>query len=466
MAKRSSDCATCTSSCNQPSPFFYKTEKGLSDSIVRTISNEKNEPAWMLNIRLKAFDSFKSKEMQKWGPDLSELDLDQICFYLKASEKQESSWDKVDKNIKKTFDDLGITKAEKEYLGGVGVQYESEVVYHNLKEEWEKLGVIFVDTDTALKKHPELFKKYFGSVVPLGDNKFSDLNTAVWSGGSFIYVPEGVNVTVPLQAYYRINEKNLGQFERTLIIADEGSTVSYIEGCTAPSHSTSCLHSAVVEIIAKKGARVRYYTIQNWSKNVYNLVTKRAVAHENSIIEWIDGNIGSCITMKYPAVILKGEGAKAEVLSLAVAGSEKQIQDSGAKAIHLASNTSSKIISKSISSNGGRCSFRGKIKVVNGAKGCKSFVQCDALLLDDISRSDTYPYLDVAQKDVDVGHEARVSRIADDQLFYLMSRGLSQENAEGLLVNGFVEPFIKQLPLEYAVEINRLIEMEMKGSVG
>ena len=466
MTKENVNCAKCTSKCCTSKDYFYKSEKGLNESVVRAISIQKQEDPWMLNLRLKAFEFFKTKEMQKWGPDLSKLNLDEICFYLKSVEKQEDSWEKVQTNIKNTFDELGVTQSEKESLGGLGAQYESEVVYHNLKKEWEELGVIFTDPDTALKKHPEIFKKYFGTVVPFDDNKFAALNSAVWSGGSFIYVPKGVKVDVPLQAYYRINSESLGQFERTLVIAEEGSCVSYIEGCTAPNHSTASLHSAVVEIIAMQGARVKYYTIQNWSKNVYNLVTKRAVAYSNAMVEWIDCNIGSGVTMKYPAVILKGEGAKAEVFSLATACSKNQIQDSGAKAIHLASNTSSKIISKSISSNGGRSSFRGVIKVERDAKNCKSFVQCDALLMDEHSRSDTYPYIDVAQKDVDVGHEARVSKIADEQIFYLMSRGLKQEEAERLIVNGFVEPFIKELPMEYAIEINRLMEMEMKGSIG
>jgi len=466
MTKENVNCAQCTEKCCAPKDYFYKSEKGLNESVVRSISMQKQEDPWMLNLRLKAFEFFKTKEMQKWGPDLSKLNLDDICFYLKSVEKQENSWENVQPNIKNTFDELGVTQSEKESLGGLGAQYESEVVYHNLKKEWEELGVIFTDPDTALKKHPEIFKKYFGTVVPFDDNKFAALNTAVWSGGSFIYVPKGVKIDVPLQAYYRINSESLGQFERTLIIAQEGSCVSYIEGCTAPNHSTASLHGAVVEIIAMQGARVKYYTIQNWSKNVYNLVTKRAVAYSNAIVEWIDCNVGSGVTMKYPAVILKGEGAKAEVFSLSTACSKNQVQDSGAKAIHLASNTSSKIIAKSISSNGGRSSFRGVIKVEKDAKNCKSFVQCDALLMDEHSRSDTYPYIDVAQKDADVGHEARVSKIADEQVFYLMSRGLKQTEAERLIVNGFVEPFIKELPMEYAIEINRLMEMEMKGSIG
>ncbi len=444
--------------------YIFKTKKGLDEFVVRSISEQKNEPKWMLEARLRSLEFFKNKEMQKWGPDLSNLNFDDLCFYLKTTQNQQESWENVPENISNTFDELGIKKAEQEHLGGLGAQYESEVVYHNLKKEWEEKGVVFVDTDTALRKHPELFKKYFGTVVSFGDNKFAALNTAVWSGGSFIYVPKGVHVTVPLQAYYRINEQNLGQFERTLIIADENSCVTYVEGCTAPTYSTTSLHSAVVEIIAHKGARVRYYTIQNWSKNVYNLVTKRAVAYENAIVEWIDGNVGSGVTMKYPAVVLKGKGAKAEVLSLAMAGIKNQVQDSGAKAIHLAPNTTSKIVSKSISSNGGRNSFRGVIKVEKGASNCKSYVHCDGLLMDDKSQSDAYPYIDIAEKAVDIGHEATVSKIADNKLFYLMSRGISQQDARNLIVNGFIEPFVKQLPFEYAVEINRLIEMEMKGS--
>jgi Fe-S cluster assembly protein SufB len=460
MLEKEHDCFACSKECASK---FSDFQKGLSEQIVRSISAQKNEPTWMLEFRLKSFEIFNSKELPKWGPDLTKLDLNEITYYVKPSEKQETSWSQVPQDIKQTFDDLGLQEAEKKYLGGLGAQYESEVVYHNLKKEWEELGVIFVDTDTALKKHENLFKKYFGTVVPAGDNKFSALNSAVWSGGSFIYVPKNVHVTVPLQAYYRINAQGIGQFERTLIIADEGSTVSYVEGCTAPNHTTNSLHSAVVEIIALKNARVRYYTIQNWSKNVYNLVTKRAVAYENALVEWIDGNFGSGITMKYPTVILKENGARAEVLSLAVAAAQNQIQDAGAKAMHLAPNTSSKIISKSISSNGGRSSFRGAIRVAKNAVNSKSYVECNALLMDAKSQADAYPYIDVMEKESQVGHEATVSKIADEKIFYLMSRGLNLSDAQGLIINGFIEPFIKELPMEYAVEINRLMEMELKG---
>ena len=439
---------------------------GLCSEVVRKISAKKNEPKWMLDIRLKALENFKSKPLPKWGPNLSFLNIDRILYYLKPFKKQGKSWSDVPAEIKRTFEKLGVPQAEREHLAGLGAQYESEVIYHNLKKEWADKGVIFCDTDTALQKYPEIFKKYFGSVVPFSDNKFSALNTALWSGGSFIYVPKNVRVDIPLQAYFRINTNRLGQFERTLIIADEGSFVNYIEGCTASAFSKSSLHAAVVEVIAKRGARIRYSTLQNWSRNVSNLVTKRAVAYEGATVEWVDGNLGSGITMKYPAVLLKGEGAKAEILSIALATHEKQIQDAGAKAIHLASNTNSRIVSKSISSNGGRSSYRGVVKVMQNAKNCKSFVQCDALILDDKSQSDTYPYIDVRENEVDVGHEASVSQIDSEKLFYLMSRGLSKNEAQVLVVNGFIEPFVKTLPMEYAVEMNRLIEMEMEGSVG
>jgi len=446
--------------------YIYKTEKGLNEKIVREISAKKNEPSWMLDLRLKGLKNFEERPMQKWGPSLKELDTNDIYYYVKPVENQVKSWDMVPDDIKKTFDRLGVPESEKKHLAGLGAQYESEVVYHNLKKEWEDQGVVFLDTDSALKQYPELFKKYFATVIPHNDNKFAALNTAVWSGGSFVYIPKGVQVTAPLQTYFRINAEQMGQFERTLIIAEEGSYVHYVEGCTAPTYSTSSLHSAVVEIVALPGARVRYSTIQNWSRNVYNLVTKRAHAYRDSFVEWIDGNLGSSITMKYPAVILKEEGARAEILSVAMASWPGQIQDSGAKVTHLASNTSSKIVSKSISSNGGRASYRGAVKIVSGAKNCKSFVQCDALLMDDASRSDTYPFVDIAEPAVDVGHEASVSKIGDEQLFYLMSRGLSETDARALIVNGFVEPFVKELPMEYALEMNRLIEMEMEGSIG
>lgn len=446
--------------------YAYKSELGLNEKIVREISAQKQEPEWMLEIRLKALKHFVDSEMPKWGPDLSVLDPQNIFYYIKQTEKAEHSWKDVPENIKKTFEHLGLPQAEREYLAGLGAQYESEVVYHNLKKEWAEKGVIFLDTDSALKEFPEIFREYFGKVVPYNDNKFAALNTAVWSGGSFIYVPPKVHVTVPLQAYFRINAERVGQFERTLIIADQDSIVTYVEGCTAPAYSTSALHSAVVEIIAKPSSRVRYYTIQNWSKNVFNLVTKRAIAYKNSVIEWIDGNLGSNVTMKYPAVVLKEEGAKAEVLSIAIASSNEQVQDTGAKMIHLAPNTGSRVISKSISRNGGRSNYRGLIKVIKGAKHCKSFVQCDALILDKKSRSDAYPIMNLADNTVSCAHEASVSKIDDDQLFYLTSRGIDANSARTIIVNGFVEPFVKELPMEFAVEINRLIELEMEGSVG
>ncbi len=446
--------------------FVYKSERGLNEEIVRNISAQKSEPAWMLALRLQALTEFTNRPLPKWGPDLTALNINDIHYYLKPIANQGRTWDDVPKDIKNTFDRLGVPQAERAYLAGLGAQYESEVVYHNLKQEWIDKGVVFLDTDTGLKQYPEIFQEYFGSVIPYDDNKFAALNTAVWSGGSFIYIPKGVEVTMPLQAYFRINAERMGQFERTLIIADEGALVNYIEGCTAPTYVTSSLHSAVVEIIAKPGSRVRYYTIQNWSKNVYNLVTKRAFAYKDSIVEWIDCNLGSGITMKYPAVILKEEGAKAEILSIAMASAPNQIQDSGGKVTHLASNTSSRIIAKSISSKGGRSSYRGMVKVVKGAKNCKSFVQCDALLLDEYSRTDTYPYIDINESEVNIGHEASVSKIGEDQLFYLTSRGISELAARNLIVNGFIEPFVKTLPMEFAVEMNRLIELEMEGSVG
>lgn len=449
-----------------PEIYEYKSELGLNEEIVCDISARKQEPLWMLELRLKGLENFMQRPLQKWGPDLAKLDVNDIHYYVKPAKQQFQNWEEVPKEIKNTFDRLGVPESEKKHLAGLGAQYESEVVYHNLKAEWQEKGVIFLDTDSGLREYPELFQEYFGTIIPFNDNKFAALNTAVWSGGSFIYVPKGVHVTVPLQTYFRINTQKMGQFERTLIIADEGSFVTYIEGCTAPNYVASSLHSAVVEIVAKKGARVRYYTIQNWSKNVYNLVTKRACAYENAVVEWVDGNLGSGITMKYPAVVLKEPGARAEILSIAVASSPGQIQDSGGKAIHEAPHTSSRIISKSISSKGGRASYRGTVKVVKDAEHCKSYVQCDALILDDSSRSDTYPYIDISEDDVEIGHEATVSKIGDDQLFYLMSRGLDSNAARTMIVNGFIEPFVKQLPMEFAVEMNRLIELEMEGSVG
>ncbi len=419
----------------------------------------------MTKLRVRSYEIFLRKKMPTWGADLSVIDFDNIFYFLKSTEKQGTTWDEVPEDIKRTFDKLGIPEAERKFLAGVSAQYESEVVYHSLHQKLTDQGVIFTDTDTALREHPDLFKEYFGTIIPPGDNKFAALNTAVWSGGSFIYVPPGIHVDIPLQAYFRINAENMGQFERTLIICDEGSFVHYIEGCTAPIYTTDSLHSAVVEIIVKKNARCRYTTIQNWSTNVYNLVTKRATVYADATMEWVDGNLGSQITMKYPSVYLMEPGAKGDVLSVAFAG-KGQHQDAGGKMIHVAPNTTSTITSKSISKNGGRTSYRGHIKVYPGANNCKSFVKCDALLLDDESRSDTYPYNDVDAENVTLGHEATVSKVSDEQLFYLMSRGITQNEAETMIVNGFIEPFTKELPLEYAVELNRLIQLEMEGSVG
>jgi Fe-S cluster assembly protein SufB len=441
-------------------------QRGLSEAVVRDISAKKSEPQWMLDRRLKALSIFGKKPMPSWGSDLSGIDFDNIKYFVRSTEKQAATWDDLPADIKNTYDKLGIPEAEKQRLvSGVAAQYESEVVYHKINEELERQGVIFLDTDTALKEYPELFEEYFGSVIPSGDNKFSALNTAVWSGGSFIYVPKGVHVEIPLQAYFRINTENMGQFERTLIIVDEGAYVHYVEGCTAPIYSSDSLHSAVVEIIVKKGGRCRYTTIQNWSNNVYNLVTKRAKAEAGATMEWIDGNIGSKVTMKYPAVWLTGEYAKGEVLSIAFAG-EGQHQDAGAKMLHLAPHTSSTIISKSVARGGGRTSYRGLVQVNKGAHHSASTVKCDALLVDDISRSDTYPYVDVREDDVSMGHEATVSKVSEDQLFYLMSRGLSEDEAMAMVVRGFVEPIARELPMEYALELNRLIELQMEGAVG
>jgi Fe-S cluster assembly protein SufB len=450
---------------HKPDSSVFKTPVGLRREVVEAISHFKNEPDWMRKFRLRALEIFYEKQMPNWGADLSGINFDTMHYYISPSEKKFNRWEDVPVDIKDTYEKIGIPQAERKFLAGVGAQYDSEVVYHNLKSQWEKMGVIFVDTDTAVQKYPELVKEYFGKVIPPGDNKFAALNSAVWSGGSFIYVPKGVQVTIPLQAYFRINAANMGQFERTLIIADEGSYVHYVEGCTAPIYTTDSLHSAVVEILVKKGARVRYTTIQNWSSNVYNLVTKRMFVEEEAIGEWIDGNIGSKVTMKYPSVWLKGKGAKGEVLSLAFAG-KGQHQDTGGKAIHLAPYTTSTINSKSVSVGGGRSSYRGMVRIINGAKGSKSFVRCDALLLDELSRSDTYPTNIVAEEDVTLGHEASVSKVGEDQLFYLRSRGLSEAQATSLIVNGFIEPIVKELPLEYAVELNRLIDLSMEGSVG
>lgn len=444
---------------------FAKTPKGLSRKIVEEISHQKNEPKWVRDFRLNAFEWFKKKSMPHWGADLSGLDFQNIYYYLKPSEKQEQSWDDIPPVIKNTFDRLGIPQMEQDFLAGVGAQYDSEVVYHSIQKDLEKKGVIFSDVETATKTHPELVKKYLGSVIPATDNKFAALNSATWSGGSFVYVPPGVHVDKPLQAYFRMNAQNLGQFERTLIIADEGSFVHYVEGCTAPSYQASSLHSAVVEIVALKGARVRYTTVQNWSKNVYNLVTKRAFAYEDATVEWVDGNLGSKATMKYPAVYLLGKGARADILSLALAGNG-QHQDTGGKVVHIAPYTSSHVVSKSVSFGGGRTSYRGLLKVHPQAHHVTSNVVCDALILDEQSISDTYPDMQIDNSNVSIGHEASVSKIGADQLFYLQSRGLTEQEASLMIVNGFIEPIVKELPLEYAVEMNRLIELEMEGSVG
>ncbi|MGZ0229517.1 MAG: Fe-S cluster assembly protein SufB [Acidimicrobiales bacterium] len=445
--------------------YIFKPKKGLSEDIVREISWMKGEPQWMTDFRIKSLDRFDRRPMPHWGGQLDQLDINDIYYYIKPTEGSADDWDDVPDAIKDTYEKLGIPEAERKYLAGVTAQYESEVVYHKNREDLEEQGVIFTDMDTALREHPELVRKWFGRIIPPNDNKFSALNSATWSGGSFIYVPPGVSVDMPLQAYFRINAENMGQFERTLIIADEGSQVHYIEGCSAPVYSTDSLHSAVVEIQVGKGARVTYTTIQNWSNNVYNLVTKRARVEAEGHMEWIDGNIGSRLTMKYPAVVMVGPKASGEVLSVAYAG-EGQHQDAGAKMVHLAPETSSKIVSKSISKNGGRTSYRGLVKVADDAYGCKSHVQCDALILDDHSISDTYPYMEIGSKDAIIGHEATVSKVADEQLFYLMSRGLTEEQAMGMVVNGFIEPVTRTLPMEYAVEWSRLIELQMEGSVG
>ncbi|AQQ15289.1 FeS cluster assembly protein SufB [Corynebacterium glaucum] len=440
--------------------------RGLSEDVVRDISGIKNEPEWMLNQRLKALEIFEKKPMPTWGADLSDIDFDNIKYYVRSTEEQATTWDDLPEDIKNTYDKLGIPEAEKQRLvAGVAAQYESEVVYHQIREDLEEKGVIFVDTDSGLREHPELFQEYFGSVIPAGDNKFSALNSAVWSGGSFIYVPPGVHVDIPLQAYFRINTENMGQFERTLIIVDEDAYVHYVEGCTAPIYKSDSLHSAVVEIIVKKGGRCRYTTIQNWSNNVYNLVTKRARAEEGATMEWVDGNIGSKVTMKYPAVWMTGEHARGEVLSVAFAG-EGQFQDTGAKMVHLAPRTSSSVVSKSVARGGGRSAYRGLIQVNANASNSVSNVECDALLVDDISRSDTYPYNDIRNDRVTLGHEAKVSKVSEEQLFYLMSRGIPEEEAMAMIVRGFVEPIAKELPMEYALELNRLIELQMEGSVG
>ena len=456
------NCNSCQAVCSKNNKL--EVQNGLNEETIKNISSQKNEPNWMLKYRLKAFDHFKNIKTQNWGPDLSNINFEKLKFYLKPKGPQNNTnWEDVNSEIKETFDNLGILESEKKYLAGLGTQYESEIVYHNLKKEWKSLGVIFLGTDEALKKHPELFKKYFGTIVPFNDNKFSALNSAFWSGGSFIYVPKNVKINIPLQAYFRINEQNLGQFERTLIIADEGAQISYIEGCTSQIYSSNSLHAAVVEVIAQKKSQVNYYTVQNWSKNIYNLVTKRALAEENATVEWVDANIGSKISMKYPCVILHGNGAKASLLSLSVAGFAGQNQDTGAKAVHIAGNTSSKIISKSLSSNGGIASFRGKIKIVKGAKSCRAFMQCDSLITDNKSQSNAYPNLEILEHDTQVEHEASISKIAEEKLFYLMSRGLNFNDAQSLIINGFLDSVTKNLPAEYAIEISRLVEMEING---
>ena len=445
--------------------YFFKSKRGLDRETVEQISAMKNEPEWMREFRLKAYDHYVKRPMPTWGGDLESLNFDDIFYYIRPSEKQGKTWDEVPAYIKDTFDKLGIPEAEKKFLAGVGAQYESEVVYHSLREDLEKLGVIFLDMDSAVREHPELVKQYFGTIIPANDNKFAALNSAVWSGGSFIYVPEGVRIEVPLQAYFRINAENMGQFERTLIICAPGSYVHYVEGCTAPTYSSDSLHSAVVEIIVQEGARCRYTTIQNWSKNVYNLVTKRAAAYKDATMEWVDGNLGSKLTMKYPAVWLMEPGARGEILSVAFAGDD-QHQDAGGKVVHVAPDTSSQIISKSISKGTGRSSYRGLVKVHKGAENVRSNVVCDALLLDETSKTDTYPYMEIEEERVSIGHEATVSKVAEEQIFYLQSRGLAEDEAMSMIVNGFIEPIAKELPLEYAVELNRLIQLEMEGSVG
>lgn len=441
-------------------------QRGLSQAVVENISEKKNEPEWMLHKRIKALGIFEKKPMPNWGAHLEGIYFDNIKYFVRSTEKQATTWDDLPNDIKLTYEKLGIPEAEKQRLvAGVAAQYESEVVYHQIREDLESQGVIFVDTDTGLREYPELFEKYFGTVIPAGDNKFSALNTAVWSGGSFIYVPPGVKVDIPLQAYFRINTENMGQFERTLIIVDKDAYVHYVEGCTAPIYQSDSLHSAVVEIIVHEGGRCRYTTIQNWSNNVYNLVTKRARCEAGATMEWIDGNIGSKVTMKYPAVLLTGPRARGEVLSLAFAG-EGQHQDTGSKMVHLAPHTSSNIVSKSVARSGGRASYRGLVQMNKGAYGSRSTVKCDALLVDLISRSDTYPYVDIREEDVSMGHEATVSKVSDEQLFYLMSRGLDEDEAMAMIVRGFIEPIAKELPMEYALELNRLIELQMEGSVG
>ena len=445
----------------------FRAQKGLSEEVVRQISEHKDEPEWMLEFRLKALEVYNSKPMPTWGGDLADLEsvLDEIYFYVRPQDRMEHSWDDVPDEIKDTFEKLGIPEAERKILAGVGAQYESEMVYHSLKEEWEKQGVIFDSIEDGLKKHPELFREHFSTIIPTADNKFSAMNSAVWSGGSFVYIPKGVHLTTPLQAYFRVNQERMGQFERTLIIVDEGANAHYIEGCTAPVYSTESFHSGVIEIVVKKNARFRYTTIQNWSNNMYNLVTQRAIVHEGGHMEWLDGNLGSKLTMKYPSCYLVGEGAHGDILSIAYSG-DGQHQDTGGKVVHAAPHTTSSIVSKSISKGHGRSTYRGLLKVHDGAHHARSNVECDALLINDTSRTDTYPYIEIEENDANVGHEASVSKIGEEQLFYLTSRGISEPEAMAMIVRGFIEPIAKELPLEYAVELNRLIELEMEGSVG
>jgi Fe-S cluster assembly protein SufB len=445
----------------------FRAEKGLSEKVVRQISAHKEEPEWMLEYRLKALGVYNSKPMPKWGGDLSSLEavLDEIYFYVRPQEQMERSWDDVPDEIKNTFEKLGIPEAERKVLAGVGAQYESEMVYHSLREEWAEQGVIFDSIEDGLKNHPELFREHFGTIIPMHDNKFAAMNAAVWSGGSFVYIPKGVSIDTPLQAYFRVNQERMGQFERTLIIIDEGAQAHYIEGCTAPVYTTESFHSGVIEIVVKKNARFRYTTIQNWSNNMYNLVTQRSIVHENATMEWLDGNLGSKLTMKYPSCYLVGEGAHGEIMSIAYAG-DGQHQDTGGKVVHVAPNTTSSITSKSISKGTGRSTYRGLCKVHKGAHHARSNVECDALLINDTSRTDTYPYIEIEENDASIGHEASVSKIGEEQLFYLASRGIAKDEAMAMIVRGFIEPIAKQLPLEYAVELNRLIEMEMEGSVG
>jgi len=450
---------------SDPETHVFKSRKGLDDEVVRQISAMKEEPEWMLKYRLRALKHYQQRPIPTWGPDLSNLDLDDLYYYVKPTDKEGKSWDEIPDTIKETFDRLGIPEAEQKFLAGVGAQYESEMVYHSIHEQLEEQGVLFKSIENGLKEHPELFREYFGKVIPYTDNKFAALNSAVWSGGSFVYIPPGLKVDLPLQAYFRLNAANIGQFERTLIIADEGSQVHYVEGCTAPQYTTDSFHSGVIEIMVKEGARVRYTTIQNWSHNVYNLVTQRARVEARGTMEWVDANLGSKITMKYPSCMLMGDGAHGEILSIAFSG-KGQHHDTGGKVIHLAPNTSSKIISKSISKDSGRASYRGLMRVNKGNKNARSNVVCDALLLDDHSRSDTYPYIEIDEQDVNIGHEASVSKVEEEQLFYLMSRGLSEEEATSMIVSGFIEPLVKELPMEYAIEMNRLIQLQMEGSIG